>query len=188
MATIQNIVSTAKLNCNFDLNSLHQQFPNSKYRPEKFPPVIFKLEKATCLLFYNGKVNCLGAKSFSDSHAMIKELMHQLCAKGYACKLTDFCVKNILATGSLGFELDVTQFYETQKQADADKWVFWDPTIFPGLQFRFKQLNVTVVVFASGKFTISGAQNFHSINSTYQQFCRIAKKYKRGDTCDISHQ
>ena len=53
---IENVVASATLKQNIDLNSVVKAFPNVEYRPEQFPGLVFRLKKpktATLILFCN---------------------------------------------------------------------------------------------------------------------------------------
>ncbi|MCW4040160.1 MAG: TATA box-binding protein, partial [Candidatus Bathyarchaeota archaeon] len=42
---IENVVASATLKQNIDLNSVVKAFPNVEYRPEQFPGLVFRLKK-----------------------------------------------------------------------------------------------------------------------------------------------
>ena len=62
---IENVVATATVNQNIDLNSIVRVFPGVEYRPEQFPGLVYRLKnpKTTTLIFSSGKMVCTGAKS-----------------------------------------------------------------------------------------------------------------------------
>ena len=52
---------------------------NTEYEPEQFPGLVFKLkDKATFLLFSNGKVVCTGTKSETAVHESLDMLIEIL--------------------------------------------------------------------------------------------------------------
>ena len=73
---IQNIVSTADLNCKLNLKEIALQANNVKYDPKKFSGLIMKIKepKATALIFPNGKIVCLGAKNEEQSKNAVGNL------------------------------------------------------------------------------------------------------------------
>ena len=64
-----NIVGTSKIGEVFDLHSLAMSLEGAEYEPEQFPGLVYKLggktgsDRATFLLFSNGKIVCTGTKS-----------------------------------------------------------------------------------------------------------------------------
>ncbi|MGA8856544.1 MAG: TATA box-binding protein, partial [Candidatus Bathyarchaeia archaeon] len=59
---IENVVATATIHQNIDLNSIVRVFPGVEYRPEQFPGLVYRLKKpkATTLIFGSGKMVCTG--------------------------------------------------------------------------------------------------------------------------------
>jgi len=77
---IQNMVASGNIQMDLNLNTLAMKQLNCEYEPEQFPGVIYKLggksgaEKATFLIFSNGKIVCTGTKS----EAEVYEAVHML--------------------------------------------------------------------------------------------------------------
>ncbi|MFX1377549.1 MAG: hypothetical protein ACFFA4_00505 [Promethearchaeota archaeon] len=67
---IENIVGTGSIELNekLILNKLADKFDNAKFDPNKFPPLVIKLEnpKSTILIFSTGKMVLTGLKTESD--------------------------------------------------------------------------------------------------------------------------
>ena len=66
---IQNIVSTADLDCKLDLKKIAMHDPNTEYNPKRFVAVIMRIRKPriTTLLFSSGKMVSTGAKDEAES-------------------------------------------------------------------------------------------------------------------------
>jgi transcription initiation factor TFIID TATA-box-binding protein len=62
---IENVVASATLKQNIDLNSVVKAFPSVEYRPEQFPGLVFRLKKpkTATLIFGSGKMVCTGANA-----------------------------------------------------------------------------------------------------------------------------
>jgi len=62
---IENIVGTADLNHEIDLESISSNLGTYTYEPEQFPGVIFRFKngRAVCLIFSTGKIVVVGVKS-----------------------------------------------------------------------------------------------------------------------------
>ncbi|MBW3003631.1 TATA-box-binding protein [Candidatus Woesearchaeota archaeon] len=81
---IQNIVAAGSIGMDLNLNSLAMKLPNTEYEPEQFPGLVYKLggkeggERATFLLFSNGKIVCTGTKSEDEVHVALDKLIANL--------------------------------------------------------------------------------------------------------------
>ena len=60
---VQNVVASARLNHEIDLDAIVKAFPNVEYTPEVFPGLVFRLKStiSSILSFRNGKIVCTGA-------------------------------------------------------------------------------------------------------------------------------
>ena len=78
--TIQNIVASGEIGLDLNLNTLTLKLENTEYEPEQFPGLVYKLaqNKATFLLFSNGKIVCTGTKSEEEVHESVEILMQNL--------------------------------------------------------------------------------------------------------------
>ena len=67
---IQNIVASAKLQKNLNLDKIAFELENTEYEPEQFPGVVYRLEepKVAFLFFGSGKIVCTGARKVEDVH------------------------------------------------------------------------------------------------------------------------
>ncbi len=74
---IQNMVASANLHGNIDLEVAADVLDNVMYEPEQFPGLIYRMQdpKTVLLLFASGKVVCTGAKS--------AEMVHESVVKVY---------------------------------------------------------------------------------------------------------
>ncbi len=77
---IQNIVASGSIGMDLNLNTLAMKLDNTEYEPEQFPGLVYKLieDKATFLLFSNGKIVCTGTKSEEDVHRVLDKLIKNL--------------------------------------------------------------------------------------------------------------
>lgn len=78
---IQNLVASGSIGIDLNLNNLAMTLENTEYEPEQFPGLVFKLggksgaEKATFLLFSNGKIVCTGTKSEEEVSKAVELLI-----------------------------------------------------------------------------------------------------------------
>lgn len=77
---IQNIVAAGSVGMALNLNVLAMKLENTEYEPEQFPGLVYKLpeQKATFLLFSNGKIVCTGTKSEEEVHKALDKLIENL--------------------------------------------------------------------------------------------------------------
>lgn len=77
---IQNIVAAGSIGMDLNLNVLAMKLENTEYEPEQFPGLVYKLpeQKATFLLFSNGKIVCTGTKSEEEVRKALDKLVDNL--------------------------------------------------------------------------------------------------------------
>ena len=77
---IQNIVAAGSVGMALNLNVLAMKLENTEYEPEQFPGLVYKLpeQKATFLLFSNGKIVCTGTKSEAEVEKALDKLIENL--------------------------------------------------------------------------------------------------------------
>ena len=77
---VQNMVASGSIGIDLNLNSLAMELENTEYEPEQFPGLVYKLpdQKATFLLFSNGKIVCTGTKSEEEVNKALDKLIENL--------------------------------------------------------------------------------------------------------------
>jgi transcription initiation factor TFIID TATA-box-binding protein len=65
---LENIVASAKLKRELNLDNIAFALENTEYEPEQFPGLVYRMEqpKVTFLLFGSGKVICTGGRTIAD--------------------------------------------------------------------------------------------------------------------------
>ncbi len=58
--SIVNVVASASIKEQLDLNEIAKKFPDTEYHPEQFPGLVFRLKvpKTATLVFRTGKMVC----------------------------------------------------------------------------------------------------------------------------------
>jgi len=81
---VQNIVVTASLNRNLDLSKATTALEGAVYEPSHFPALRYKIHGSNIayVIFANGKLNCVGAKSATEASQAIDKLLLILREKG----------------------------------------------------------------------------------------------------------
>jgi len=152
---IENVVATATLHQNIDLNSIVRIFPGVEYRPEQFPGLVYHLRKpkATTLIFSSGKMVCTGAKSERQAHKAVMKDVDELKRNGIVIlSKPEIQVQNIVASAGLGGHIDL------EKVTYSLKRTMYEPEQFPGLIYRMEDPKVVILIFTSGKLVCTGAK------------------------------
>jgi transcription initiation factor TFIID TATA-box-binding protein len=65
---LENIVASARLNRELNLNNIAFSLENTEYEPEQFPGLVYRMDdpRVTFLLFGSGKIICTGGRSIED--------------------------------------------------------------------------------------------------------------------------
>lgn len=84
IVNIQNVVASANLRQNLDLETIVRTFPGVEYRPEQFPGLVCRLKKpkTATLIFSSGKMVCTGAKSERQSKKAVMKIVDDLKKNG----------------------------------------------------------------------------------------------------------
>ena len=152
---IENVVASATLKQNIDLNSVVKAFPNVEYRPEQFPGLVFRLKKpkTATLIFGSGKMVCTGAKSERQAKKAVRKVVRELKNNGILIVGKPIIqVQNIVASASLGGRIDLEKSTYTLGRT------MYEPEQFPGLIYRMDTPKVVILLFASGKLVCTGAK------------------------------
>jgi transcription initiation factor TFIID TATA-box-binding protein len=77
---IENIVASAKLDANLNLDTIAFSLEESEYEPEQFPGLVYRMDepKVAFLLFGSGKIVCTGARNIKDVKVAIKKIYRKL--------------------------------------------------------------------------------------------------------------
>jgi len=152
---IENVVATATLHQNIDLNSIVRVFPGVEYRPEQFPGLVYRLKKpkTTTLIFSSGKMVCTGAKSERQARKGVMTVVDELKRNGIVIlSKPEIQIQNIVASVGLGGHIDLEKLTYSLKRT------MYEPEQFPGLIYRMDDPKVVILVFTSGKLVCTGAK------------------------------
>lgn len=77
---VQNVVATANLHTELNLDAIAIGLENTEYEPEQFPGLVYRMKvpKVVLLLFGSGKIVCTGAKSVADAENAAKNVKKRL--------------------------------------------------------------------------------------------------------------
>jgi transcription initiation factor TFIID TATA-box-binding protein len=163
---IQNVVATADLNQNLELETILRIMPGAKYSPERFPGLIYRLKRprVTTLLFRSGKVVCTGAKSVRSGKNAITQLINELTGRGIVIiRRPSAEIENIVASGDLRGMIDLESVAERLFRT------IYEPEQFPALIYRMSEPKVVFLIFASGKIVCTGAKTEADVHTAVKK-------------------
>ena len=152
---IENVVATATIHQNIDLNSIVRVFPGAEYRPEQFPGLVYRLKKpkATTLIFSSGKMVCTGAKSERQARKAVMKVVDELSRNGIVILgKPEIQIQNTVASAGLGGHIDLEKLTYSLKRT------MYEPEQFPGLIYRMDDPKVVILIFTTGKLVCTGAK------------------------------
>jgi transcription initiation factor TFIID TATA-box-binding protein len=158
---IQNVVASAALGQDLDLNSILRIFPGIEYRPEVFPGLVFRLKKpkTTTLIFRTGKMVCTGAKSARQARRAVLMVVDDLKRNGIVISgKPSIQIQNIVASVVLGGRIDL------EKVTYSLERTMYEPEQFPGLIYRMNDPKVVILIFSSGKLVCTGAKKEEEVD------------------------
>ncbi|MEM2875797.1 MAG: TATA-box-binding protein [Candidatus Bathyarchaeia archaeon] len=169
LVKIENVVASAILNQNIDLNAIVRGFPSVEYRPEEFPGLVFRLKKprTATLIFGSGKMVCTGAKSEKEALNAVKKVIKDLKRERIiTIDKPELKIQNIVASASLGGTIDL------EKSAYILGKTMYEPEQFPGLIYRMDEPKVVILLFASGKMVCTGAKKENDVFDAVEKIRR----------------
>ncbi|MFB0504100.1 MAG: TATA-box-binding protein [Candidatus Bathyarchaeia archaeon] len=171
---IENVVASGAMKHRIDLNAVVQAFPEAEYRPGRFPGVVFRLKRpsTTFLIFGNGKLVCVGARSEKEAKMALHELVRKLKGEGIPIVgKAEIQVKNVVASASLGGSVDLLQLYESTREMRGG--IMYEPEQFPGLIYRMDNPKAVFLIYSNGKIVCVGARKekdvYHAVLKLHQQ-------------------
>ncbi len=167
--TIENVVATAELHQNVDLESIMRSFPTAKYDPNTFPGLIYHTRKpdVAILIFSSGKMVVAGAKSDRMARRAVSKLVDELKMAGLVIlSEPDTVVRNVVASADLSRRIDL------EDMATKLEGTIYDPEQFPGLIYRQKDTKGVLLIFANGRLVCSGARSLVDVEKAINQLCK----------------
>ncbi|MFC1506843.1 TATA-box-binding protein [Thermoproteota archaeon] len=170
---VENVVASATLKQNIDLNAIARIFPGVEYRPEQFPGLVYRLKKpkTATLVFSSGKMVCTGAKSEQQSKKAVMKVIDELKRNGIVIiGKPEIKIQNIVASAGLGGYIDL------EKSTYSLKRTMYEPEQFPGLIYRMDEPKVVILLFASGKLVCTGAKYEHQVHTAIAKLQKILEE------------
>ncbi len=167
---IQNVVAVAALGQEMDLIAIKKIFRNVKYRPKKFPGLVFRLKqpKTTTLIFRNGKMVCTGAKSEKMARSAVMKVVRELRKEDFIIRRDPKIeIVNMVGTADVGNEVDL------EAASDILDNTMYEPEQFPGMIYRMKEPKVVILVFRSGKLVLTGGKTEDQVHEATEKIISI---------------
>lgn len=155
--TVENVVASSDIGQELDLATLTQDLPGSKYNPESFPGLVYRMQdpKAAALIFRSGKAVCTGANSIENAQRALNRVFDKLRELGVAVTDTPvITVQNIVSSADLDTSLNLN----ATAIGLGLEHVEYEPEQFPGLVYRLDEPEVVLLLFGSGKLIITGGK------------------------------
>ena len=155
IVSVENVVASASIDQEVDLNEITEKFPDTEYNPDQFPGLVFRLTspRTATLIFRTGKMVCTGAKSEELAIKAVNTVVQKL-RKGKIKIKKDpiITVQNIVAAINLGGKIHLEKAAKTLPRS------MYEPEQFPGLIHRMLEPKTVILLFASGKLVCAGAK------------------------------
>jgi transcription initiation factor TFIID TATA-box-binding protein len=174
---IENVVASATLEHGIDLLDVKKAFPKMKYRPKRFPGLIFRLKRprTTILIFTSGKMVCTGAKSTNEVRRALKIVIEKLKKAGIIILGSlSIQIQNIVASANLGGKIDLVTLYDSERHRAK---MMYEPEQFPALIYRMEEPKVVILLFSSGRLVCTGVKKEEHIYEVVNRFYQGLKKH-----------
>jgi transcription initiation factor TFIID TATA-box-binding protein len=171
---IENVVASASLGTELDLQALAVSLDGADYEPEQFPGLIYRLKepKTATLLFRSGKVVCTGAKSLDQVKLAIDKVTTQIRKAGISLDSEPKIeVQNIVASSDLGQKINLNVIAITLGLERVE----YEPEQFPGLVYRLDEPKVVLLLFGSGKLVCTGARRPQDVEAAVDKITEELK-------------
>jgi transcription initiation factor TFIID TATA-box-binding protein len=166
--SVVNVVASASVDQKIDLNDITKKFPDTEYKPDQYPGLVFRLQnpKTATLIFRTGKMVCTGGKSEEMAVKAVNTVVQKLRKGGIKVKKdAEITVQNIVASINLGGKVHLEKAARTLPRS------MNEPEQFPGLIHRMLDPKTVILIFSSGKLVCTGAKNesdvFRSVHNLH---------------------
>ena len=166
---IANIVATTTIATELNLGDISLAVPDTRYDKGRFPGLIMQINepKTTFLLFQNGKVVIIGAKSTDDLSIAAQKLCEKITKYGFKVSVeSDISIKNIVATDDIGTEVNLMDVALSLGLENVE----YEPEQFPGLVYWCNEHLAVFLIFNSGKFVCLGTKSLEQASNAIGAF------------------
>jgi len=172
---IENIVASATLGVEIQLEKIVSKLEGMEYEPEQFPGLVYRMTKpkAAALIFGSGKIVCTGARSIEDVRKVFKKVVSIVESSGTKVpKNFKTQVENIVASARLDANLKLDTIAFNLENSE------YEPEQFPGLVYRMTDPKVAFLLFGSGKIVCTGGRNIEDVKTAVNKVYKKLKQIK----------
>jgi transcription initiation factor TFIID TATA-box-binding protein len=165
---IENVVASASLGEELDLQAIALALDGAEYEPEQFPGLIYRLKepKTATLLFRSGKLVCTGAKSLEQVRIAVDKVTKQIGKAGiHIGGEPKIEVQNIVASSDLNQKINLNAIAISLGLERVE----YEPEQFPGLVYRLDEPKVVLLLFGSGKLVCTGARKPQDVEAAVEK-------------------
>ncbi|XP_078136065.1 uncharacterized protein LOC144536676 [Sander vitreus] len=175
---IQNIICTVNLGCQLDLHLIARKAWNVEYNPKVYKALIMRLRepRTTAMIYKNGNLVCLGAKSVAQARLAARRLARKVQKLGFPIRFLNFKIQNMMASCDT-FTVSLEQLALQEHCRSGHSWPY-EAELFPGL-FYSGIPNLSIVIFASGKMSLVGATTEAQIYEALGIIRPILSRFRR---------
>lgn len=149
-----NAVATADFCVPINAFTLVNRISGACFNPRCFAAVKLRIHGSTHMIFSEGSIVCTGSKSVDHARIACIDIAQMLMRVGIQAQFSRFQLRNVVSTGSCGFEVDLAAL-EHAYPINAH----YVPSCFPGLTFRLPRCRLVVIIFKSGCCILAGVRS-----------------------------
>jgi TATA-box binding protein (TBP) (component of TFIID and TFIIIB) len=171
---VTNICGSFNCGCNLNLKELYYINYNElpiKYIPCNFPGIRAKFlnSKTTALIFSNGHIGIVGARTIGHFKKGVKEITYFLIKNNYVPKVKNVMINNICGALTLA-PLDLTNLSKNNLSIAS-----YETELFPAVKFNLDGKIFTI--HHSGKVFSTGYKSIEEMNMYFELLYCIIEDY-----------
>lgn len=182
---IVNMVASADLGIEIDIDRLAKNADNVEYEPDQFPGAIIRYRNpgTTVLLFRNGRVVVVGNRKEEDITKTLNQLISDLKSfnairsKNIDLKNIKYTIPNYVAMVDLKASIDMDKLLQKASEGELEIIVEYEPDQFPGIMAWLDKYNSTALIFRNGKIIISGNKDLDTAHKSYKYIRNILRSF-----------
>lgn len=170
---IQNIVASASLGIELNLDKIMSHIDNTEYEPRQFPGLVMRLNypKSANLIFTTGKIVCTGTKSPKEAKMAIANVVKKIRKLGFEVpSKRKVRLVNIVASAKLDLKINLNQIALSMENTE------YGLEQFPGLVYRMRDPKVTFLLFSSGRIVCTGGKTIADVKTAVKKLYNHLKK------------
>jgi transcription initiation factor TFIID TATA-box-binding protein len=165
--SIENVVASAGIDQELDLEQLAGDISQTEFNPGQFPGLLYRTEnpETTVLIFPSGKMVCTGATSQADAQTAFENVSQQISSLGITTHGgPEFSVENLVVSGELGEEVNLNAAAVGFGLGNVE----YEPEQFPGLVYRVDDSSAVVMLFGTGRTIVIGGKSLEEAEKAVQ--------------------